>query len=98
MKDKKYIIIILIKQGSIFNVILLGTFVNSILANLALDPSVELFVVSGRPDNVSQAFPYEEKWLKFDAQTREAIYKRVIGRTICVPVEKWQRLDKYVIW
>jgi hypothetical protein len=71
-----------------------GTFVNSVLANLALDPNVELFVVSGRPENVPQSFPFEEKWLKLDNNTREGIYKRVIGRTICVPVEKWQRLDK----
>lgn len=57
---------------------------------------VELFVISGRPENVPQAFPYEEKWLKFDDHTREGIYKRVVGRTVCVPSEKWQRLDKYV--
>jgi hypothetical protein len=75
-----------------------GTFVNSILANLALDPNVELFVVSGRPENVPQSFPFEEKWLKLDNNTREGIYKRVIGRTICVPVEKWQRLDKTGPW
>lgn len=73
---------------------LIGTFVNSILANLALEPTVELFVVSGRPENVPQSFPYEEKWLKLDNNTRGDLYKRVIGRTVCVPAEKWQRLDK----